>query len=406
MHMVRDMVAADRRAGYSSRSIVFDLRIANYGLVNEGDFDLVLNSAGYGSDELHWGAIYHLLLSADIWVTFFDSVFFPESEGWKNAFVLRSLCLLGVRIIVTPGGLDVVHVISSATRFDWVGRVLLDYPNWDLRTETPLIRRRIAQFTRVASLVVGADSTTNRFLPRVDLSFKTFPVVLPDGISTAISPERRLPQIVHAPNHRNIKGTACLLTAVESLNSRGFDCELRIVEKMPRPAALEAYAAADILADQFCMGAFGVFALEGLLLGKPVLTYLDEEHLSTPAYNLPLVNTNPENLERVLQVLVALPELRARLGRAGRAAAERYQSVGALAEVWGRIYEHVWWGAPLDLQETQHFSPERKRRSFSEDPADLDFWPVPVDDLMDDIRAILQGVSRANPGERERVVRT
>jgi hypothetical protein len=67
-----------------------------------------------------------------------------------------------------------------------------------------------------------------------------------------------------------------------------------------------------------------------------------------------------------------------------------YQSIPALAEVWGRIYRHVWWGAPLNLETTKHFSLERKSRSFSEDPSRPDFWPVPVADLMPEILAALE----------------
>ena len=80
----------------------------------------------------------------------------------------------------------------------------------------------------------------------------------------------------------------------------------------------------------------------------------------------------------------------ARIGQARRSeAAERYQSIEALAEVWAQLYRHVWWGEPLRLEQTRHFSPERKPRSFTEDPAHGDFWPVPVDDLLPEIHAAL-----------------
>jgi len=170
----------------------------------------------------------------------------------------------------------------------------------------------------------------------------------------------------------------------------GIPMKLCLVEKVARSEALRLYAQADIIADQFCMGAYGMFALEGLALGKTVLTYLDQQTLGDPVFNLPIVNTNPDNLDRVLAVLLQVPELRLRLGRAGRAAVERYQSIGALAEVWTQLYQHVWLGKPLQLEKTRHFSPEREPRSFTENPASIDFWPVPVEDLMPQIRAALE----------------
>jgi glycosyltransferase involved in cell wall biosynthesis len=398
MHMIRDMVAADRLAGYSSQSVVFDLRIADYGLVIEDDFDLVLNTRGYALDELHWAAICYLLKRADIWVTFFDSIFFPESHQWKNRFVLNFVHLLGIRIVVTPGGLDVVHLLPEKSRYDWVGRVRQDYPNWNLEEETPKIRRRIADFSRSADLVVSADSATDKFLPRIDLAFKPFAVAIRPP--TASSAPNDPPVVLHAPNHRNIKGTSVLLEAVRAVNTRGVRLEVKLLERVPRERALEVYASADILADQFCIGAFGVFALEGLELGKPVCTYLDREQLGNPVFNLPIVNCTHENLARVLAVLAGLPELRRRIGDAGRLAVARYQSIEAMAEIWSRIYEHVWWGRALNVETTRVFSADRQPRSFSEDPADPEFWPVPAEDLLPAILSVLHSGVRDEAASR------
>ena len=80
-----------------------------------------------------------------------------------------------------------------------------------------------------------------------------------------------------------------------------------------------------------------------------------------------------------------MPELRARLGQAARASAERYLSPHALSEVWNVICQHVWWGEPMQLETTQHFNPTRTARAFTEDPARAEFWPVAVDDLMPEI---------------------
>ncbi|HEX2122977.1 MAG TPA: hypothetical protein VHL59_15195, partial [Thermoanaerobaculia bacterium] len=217
---------------------------------------------------------------------------------------------------------------------------------------------------------------TARLMRRVDFVFKYFPVELPPSPSIPSAAAAK-PRIVHAPNHRHVKGTEFLLDAAGKLG-----IEVILVEGVPRPEALEIYRSADIVADQFCIGAFGVFALEALALGKPVLTYLDREHLATPALNLPIVNTTPENLAEVLAALSAVPDLRTRLGVAGRAAVERYHSPSAIGEAWARIYRHVWWGEPLALETTRHFSPERGTRALSEDPLDEEFWPVFVGDLM------------------------
>ena len=119
----------------------------------------------------------------------------------------------------------------------------------------------------------------NRFLPRVDLTFKYFPVNL-EQLQPLYRPANPVPVIVHAPNHRNLKGTEFLLRAAERLQSRGVAFKLQLVERVAHDEATQIYRQADIIADQFRGGTYGVFALEGMALGKPVLSYLDQESLT------------------------------------------------------------------------------------------------------------------------------
>jgi glycosyltransferase involved in cell wall biosynthesis len=391
LHLIKWPVVADRHAGFRSRSFISSTGMA-YSLFRDEDFDVVCDKCGWGKDDWHWRGLIDLLMRADIRVAFFDSLFFSP-HAWKaNAWVLRLIRLVGIKTIMTPHGMDIFYRDGRVTRYDWVARAQQDYWAWDLREHRSLAARRTRLWCRYADLVVDADPTCSRFLPRRDVSFKWFPVdcdaLRPSDLADVSSHGR--PVVIHAPQHRMIKGTDYLLAAADRLKARGISMELRLIEKTSRHEALRLYAEAEIIADQFCMGAYGMFALEGLALGKTVLTYLDQEHLGDPVFNLPIVNANPDNLEQVLAALLAVPELRARIGRAGREAAKRYQSIEALAEVWAQLYRHVWWGEPLRLEETRHFSPERKPRSFTEDPAHGDFWPVPVDDLMPQIHAALE----------------
>jgi hypothetical protein len=88
--------------------------------------------------------------------------------------------------------------------------------------------------------------------------------------------------------------------------------------------------------------------------------------------------------------------LRARIGKASRASVVRYQSFDALAQVWTRVYRHIWWREPLALESTPPYDPARTARSLSENPAEAEFWPVPVDDL---IPQIVAAVNRSRAGE-------
>src|SRR5438094_453806 len=88
-------------------------------------------------------------------------------------------------------------------------------------------------------------------------------------VDLARRPGRDRPLVVHAPSNRARKGTEQLVAACE-----GLEVDLEIVEGLHHDEAFARYAAADIVVDQLNAGWYGVFALEAMALGKPVLTFL------------------------------------------------------------------------------------------------------------------------------------
>ena len=108
---------------------------------------------------------------------------------------------------------------------------------------------------------------------------------------------RRRPVVVHAPSSRRRKGTDHVLAACAEL-----DVELRIVEGLHHEEALEHYRDADIVVDQLNAGWYGLFAIECMALGKPVVTFLHDEAVrrTEEAYDVrvPIVNATAEHAAR------------------------------------------------------------------------------------------------------------
>jgi hypothetical protein len=57
---------------------------------------------------------------------------------------------------------------------------------------------------------------------------------------------------------------------------------------------------------------------------------------------------------------------------------------------YSKVRAPLWWGVPLALDTTRHFSTDRRARSFSENPTRAEFWSVPVEDLLPDIVAAIE----------------
>jgi glycosyltransferase involved in cell wall biosynthesis len=107
----------------------------------------------------------------------------------------------------------------------------------------------------------------------------------------------------------------------------GLDADLELVEGLHHDEAFERYRAADIVVDQLNAGWYGLFAIEAMALGKPVVTFLHDEAVRRTedafGVRVPIVNATKASLRDRLRELVASTDERRRLGAASRAYVEQ-----------------------------------------------------------------------------------
>jgi glycosyltransferase involved in cell wall biosynthesis len=148
--------------------------------------------------------------------------------------------------------------------------------------------------------------------PGIDLS--TIEAVPPTG--------RDRPLVMHAPSSRTRKGTEHVVAACAELN-----VDLEIVEGLDHREAFERYRRADVIVDQLNAGWYGVFAIEAMALGKPVVTFLHDEAVRRTeqafGVKVPVVNATKETLAAALRPVAESPEERRRVGAASRAYVEQ-----------------------------------------------------------------------------------
>jgi glycosyltransferase involved in cell wall biosynthesis len=131
-----------------------------------------------------------------------------------------------------------------------------------------------------------------------------------------------------------------VLAAVE-----GLDADLDLVEGLHHDEAFERYRAADIVVDQLNAGWYGLFAIEAMALGKPVVTFLHDEAVrrTEEAFGtrVPIVSASAETLRETLRPLVADAARRRELGAASRAYVERVHDVESVADRLLDLYRRL-----------------------------------------------------------------
>ena len=151
---------------------------------------------------------------------------------------------------------------------------------------------------------------------------------------------KKIPLIVHAPSDKGIKGTEYVLQAISKLKKE-YDFKFKLVCGLNHEESKNIYKKSDIVVDQLLTGTHGVFSVEAMALGKPVICYIREDLKSKYPEELPIISANPENIYDVLKLLIEDAKLRHELGKKGRAYVEKYHDARKIAEELIKVYESL-----------------------------------------------------------------
>jgi len=291
-------VQALRRKGVDARLVVFE----RGKLHPEADWSLERRGGLPRRLATQFAALARLLPRTDIFHFYFGLPLVPKSVQFPILRALRKK--------------SVFHYLGS-----------------DIRGKT---RAELAYGKRAGAEIVGSFAALE-WVPEAH--------VIPPGLDlrpfTPVPPsDRARPLVVHAPSNRERKGTQWVVEACAQL-----PVELDVVEGVPHDVARERYARAEIVVDQLNAGWHGVFALEAMALGKPVVTYLKPELVERAAagygVRLPIVPATKETLTDALRPLVESPPLRRELGAASRAYVEQVHDIDRVADRLLELYARL-----------------------------------------------------------------
>jgi glycosyltransferase involved in cell wall biosynthesis len=291
-------VQALRRRGVDATLVVFN----RYPLHSEADWSLERRGGLARRQLTQWRALATLLPRTDVFHFYFGLTLVPQTLQFP---ILRAFRRKSV----------------------------LHYLGTDIRNKTP---GELAYGKKAGAQIVGSYDAI-RWVPEAE--------VIPPGIDLSrIEPApptgRARPVILHAPSSRRRKGTEHVVAACE-----GLDADLELVEGLHHDEAFERYRNADVVVDQLNAGWYGLFAIECMALGKPVVTFLREEAVrrteTALGTQVPLVSATAETLRDRLRPLVADAAERRRLGAASRAYVERVHDVERIADRLLDVYARI-----------------------------------------------------------------
>ena len=332
---------AEKELGYESNTLVYQ----PYYLTENFDYNLEkYYKILWLRPLVPWLVFMWALIKYDVFHYFFYRGFlFPHKGKGINRLELPILKLGGKIIVVSAYGGDVRYEkkCRSGGKYncciDCKQRMIACVCDEELAISNVNYVNRYADVTlSMGDMVEYTPGSKNDvFYWPIDLGEVKYV-----GVRTTNDPPIK---IVHASNHRHFKGTKYLVSAVEDLNKKGYPVDLHLVEGVPNKVARELYRDADIVAEQFIIGWHGYFAVESMALGKPVVCFIRKPEDYLPKnIECPIVNANPDNLEKRLIWLIENPDIRVELGKKGRAYVEQVFGMDRVGERLDGIYKILW----------------------------------------------------------------
>jgi len=267
------------------------------------------------------------------WAKEFDVFHYHKSYLWPFSLDLKYLDTLNKPFFIEFWGSDV--------RINKLERERNQYFTEPDKNNSKKQIKRLEFWSNKTDEVIFSDNSFDIFLKPY---FKKIHIVRQRLDTSMYIPsypntEIKIPRILHAPSKKSIKGTIFLEKAIESLRKKGLLFKYIQVENLTNKEATKLYSTADIIVDQLMIGSHGIFACEGMALGKPVVCYIQDFMLDTYPKGFPIVNANPDTIEAVLEELILSPEKRHNIGIQSREYVERVHDIKVVAKRLTKIYK-------------------------------------------------------------------
>lgn len=254
--------------------------------------------------------------------------------------------LAGIKIIAMPYGSDIQDMLRTKNLL-FRNAMSIQYPQQRLLRKN--VDKKIDLWIMNADHIIAGCDWVEYLFYWDTLMLAHFAIDIPpsnDYVNEVESSE--FFKILHAPNHRFIKGTDHFIRAIEELKNEGYQVELIIVEKIPNHEVKKMIASVDAVADQLLIGWYAMFAIEAMALGKPVFCYLREDFLNLYETTgllshgeMPIINCNPSNIKTKIKELIENRSLGKEIGKRSREYVQKHHSLEAIGKTFDTINKKI-----------------------------------------------------------------
>lgn len=315
--------------GYKAETFVTD----TYFITN--NFDVVLNFPLRG--------IFSLARSFYVYQCIY--MYFNGTLFFKNTILESVEALLfkiaGVKTVLMPYGGD-VQELSRTENLLFKSAMSKDYPMF--RFQKKSVSSQIERWQKYADFVFSGCEWVDYMTYWDKLMLAHFSIntdeIEPKYYEMSDKPIR----LLHAPNHKNIKGSDFFHKAVEELKKEGFKIEYEEIRGLPNAEVQKKISQCDIVLDQLIIGWYAMTALEAMSYGKPVVCFLRKDLEDLYIHEgilkqdeLPHVNASYKTIKDELRHLLRNKELIINIGKKSRVFVEKHHSTESV----GKVFEEV-----------------------------------------------------------------
>ncbi|MDQ0227978.1 glycosyltransferase [Metabacillus niabensis] len=148
------------------------------------------------------------------------------------------------------------------------------------------------------------------------------------------------PVIAHAPTSPYIKGTKHILKAIETLKEQ-YEFEFILVQGKSHKEAMEIYQKADLIIDQLHIGSYGLFAVEAMALGKPVICWISDFMKEKYPKELPIIIANPDTIKECIEYSLKNLDMLSEIGKKGRKYVEIHHDMITNSQMMLKKYKEI-----------------------------------------------------------------